>query len=524
VKDEEHLISLFHQTELAVRSEGKYSDSGEGKLRRTLPSILGRVDIKEKRERAGTIIPFDKIPEEDIQGMEDEQVEKEVAEDKEYRYRYAKLLEERFHCEGQVKRSIFDGMAYIKHRNKMESIESDDIVKTLRDEIRVRNRREKDPSKKLKGSEVADAMTAHRMTLKEELLLDIEEWDGVDRIHHLSTLVNFGNEITQECFEYFLKDWIVRCVHKVVTGRGTNRMLVFQGGQGVGKDSFLGMLYGGWTGDYSREVSAPGKYDGEDVLMEQVYNVAVASLRELDRFDPVHLKRLIDNECFSFRQKYAKNTVNHRNRVSFVASCNPQNPFRDETGNRRFLFFRINGRADTPSSAENYPHLPIAIKRDFDDQDQKYKNQVLAQAFKLWRDNGQQPLPLVTKHESLMQRLLDEATPDDASIDVLEQFDVFFKKLLAEREGYSDFRRLISRQELKEDQRFEAFCKSVDMKSKDVEQELERSGRRSKETNPRLLSGQRFFHLLGEFTIEEREKAKRWNDGCKFDVEEEQPY
>jgi hypothetical protein len=298
-----------------------------------------------------------------------------------------------------------------------------------------------------------------------------------------------------------------------MTGRGTNRMIVLQGGQGVGKDSFLSMLYGGWTEDNWREIRTPGKFEGEDVLMEQIYNVAVASLRELDAFDPVVLKRLIDNNRFSFRQKYAKNTVNHVNRVSFVASCNPKNPFRDDTGNRRFLFFRIQGRADTAHSAQNFPHLPVAIKRDFDDQDQHYKSQVLAQGFHLWKENGKKPLPENTEYEAVMQNLLDEATPEDSSFDMVDQFDLFFKELLREREQYCNFTRLIPRNEMLESQKFEAFCKSVEMKRKDVEKELANSGRRSKETNPRLCAGKTFFHLPEEFTIENRGNYKQWEEG-----------
>jgi hypothetical protein len=515
--DLEHLAMLFHQTTLATREEGKYADSGAGKFRRILPYILTEIDVKEKQIKAGTRSPFNEVQEEEVEAL----VGKEKQAMEEFRARYAKLLQDVYQCHGQVKRSVFDGVAYIFYQGERISIESEDVIRCIKDEIRVRNRFEHDPKKKLKSGEVESAVTAYRSSLKKELPITIKDWDGEDRMKHLSTLVNLGEEISAECFEYFLRDWLVRCVHKVMTGRGTNRMLVLQGGQGVGKDSFLGMLYGGWTGDYSREISAPGKNDGEDVLMEQVYNVAVASLRELDRFDPICLKRLIDNKTFSFRQKYAKNTVNHINRVSFVGSCNPKNPFRDETGNRRFLFFRIQGRPDTIHSAENYPYLPVAIKRDYDDQDQEYKDQVLAQAFSLWRGNGRTPLALDPMHEAMMEKLIASVTPEDNAVDLLEQFDIFFSELLKERENYGNYCRLIPRVELRENTRFKTFCTSVDMKMKDVEKELENSDRRSKESHPNLCAGSRFFHLPGEFTLEQRKLAKDWTDGKRFEKVED---
>lgn len=521
VRDEEHLFELFHRTDLAEREDRKYAEDGGRKLRRTLPGILASLDIEEAQIKAGTRIPFEE--EEDGEGIE-EIVSESIKSEQDYRMRYARLLEQVFHCSGQVKRSLFDGVAYFPHNGKLENIESEDIIKKLRDEIRVLNKY-LDKENKYRPTEVADAMTAYRFSLKEELLLEVEAWDGVDRIKHLSTLVNLADErVSHECFEYFLKDWMVKCVHKVMTGRGTNRMIVLQGGQGVGKDSFLSMLYGGWTESNWREIRTPGKFEGEDILMEQVHNVAVASLRELDAFDPVVLKRLVDNTRFSFRQKYAKNTTSYANRVSFVASCNPKNPFRDETGNRRFLFFRIQGRADTAYSSQNFPHLPVGIKRDFDDQDQGYKNQVLAQGFHLWRENGKLPLPENTKFEAVMQALLDEATPEDTSLDMVEQFDLFFKEVLREREQFCNFTRIIPRNEILENPKFEVFCKSVEMRRKDVEKELASSGRRSKETNPRLCSGKTFFHLPEEFTIENRENYKRWEDGKESGFKREEEF
>lgn len=504
-KDSEQLFRLFHKTDLANRESGKYSDSSsERKFARTLHLMFDKIDLQQKFDEAKEKVePFESVSDETIEKI----VEQEVEAQLEYRLRYVKLLEQTFACGGQIRRNIFDGYAYFRNKGKLEDIESDDVVKTLRDEIRVLNRFETDKTKRLKGAEVADAMTAYRFSLKEELLLDIEEWDGEDRLKHLSTLINFADkEITHEVFEYFLKDWSVRCVNKVMTGRGTNRMIVLQGGQGIGKDVFLSMVCGGWTPQFTVEVSAPGKYDGEDVLMEQVHDKATAILPELDKFDPLDLKRLITAPTLNFRPKYGKKSISHINRTSYLGSCNPKNPFTDTTGNRRFLFFRITGRADTAAAKNNYPHMPVAIKWEFNEEDGNYKAQVLAQGFHMWRENGKSPLPVNSAFESIMTTLVDAATPDDPSIDVIDQFDVFIEAAIRERSKFGDDRKLFVLDDLNKNNRLDNFVKSVEMKIATLKKELEKAGRSKRYGSDGPLKNMYFFFPENCWTAEEREK------------------
>jgi hypothetical protein len=516
----EQVLNCFYKTSLAT---GEYAKNGKDKLRRTLKYMIPRLDVREKRTLASPELAFD---EEDSEGATVENIVQGQLDDiKEYKLRYVKLLEQEFSCYGQVKRSVFDGVAYITHQGKHLSIESEDVVKTLRDKIRVINKFAKDKENRFKGSEVDDSMTAYRMSLKEELLLEVEQWDGEDRIKLLSTLINFHDpkRITPELFEYFLKDWSVRAVHKVMTGRGTNRMIVLQGPQGVGKDSFFSLLAGGWS-EYFDEINKTSKFDGEKALFEQCVRLAVGSLRELDHYDPAQIKRLVDTPVFSFRAAYGRDVITRRNRISFLASCNPKSPFKDATGNRRFLLFAISGRADTEESATNYPQLPIAIKRTVSDQDEHFKKQVLAQAFHLWNENGKRPLAQNPIFEATMQKILEAATPEDSSLEIIEEFDEFLRGLQKERRSYGNMSKIFTKQELNDKDRFKKFCADNQMTMNAVLIEINKSGeRKSKETYDKFAKNKTFFHLPGEFTREERQRYKDWLDGKKESsvVEEE---
>lgn len=495
------LLDCFYKTKLC---SGDYCPSTKDKLRRTLKYMLKNIDVEQEKVLANPSKAFEDVESPSFNEALSQQI-------KDYKFRYAKLLEEKFHCAGQVKRNIFDGFAYIKINGQQTNIESEVVVKTLRDEVRVINKFA-DKENKYKASEVDDSMTAYRMSLKPELLLDIEDWDGTDRFKILSKLVNFADKenITPELFEYFLKDWSVMAVHKVMRGSGNQRMLVLQGPQGVGKDSFFSLLCGGW-GNYFLDITKPSQFDGEKVLLEQCVKLAVGSLRELDLYDPVQIKRLVDNPTFTFRESYGKHVVEHKNRISFVASCNPKSPFKDATGNRRFLFFAIAGRPDTEEAAINHFDKPIAIKRDIDDQDEGFKKQVLAQAFYLWRENGQRPLPHIPEYEAVMAKLLESVTPEDTSVEIVNEFVEFLSGLQRERLSFSDTRKLFTKQDLNKDGKFKKFCDDNQMKMSSVLLEVKNSGGMcSKETYELYSKNKTFYHLKGQWTKEEREKYKQY--------------
>lgn len=511
-QDKAQIIRCFNQTPLAV---GKYDPTGENKFARIVEYFLRDLPLEKARLNNQEFVlseAAEEMANEEEKTIE-EAVEEAVEEQKVYRNRYITLTEEVFCCAGNIRKSLFDGRAYFPHKQgELVDLEDSGVVKTIKDEIRVRNKFETDKEKKFKASEVEDALGAYRFSLPEELLLDVQAWDGQDRIKFLSGLVNFADaRVSAGMLEYFLKDWLVRSIHKVMTGRGTNRVVVFQGAQGAGKDSFLGMFVWAWSQRYAREISAPSKYDGEKVLFEQVAQVAAGLLRELDKFDPVALKRLVDNDTFNYREPWEKKPVPFKNRVSLMASCNPKNPFTDTTGNRRFLFFQIEGIPDTIAHTTAYPDKPIAIKRQFDDKDEHYRAQILAQGFHLWRENNKRPLPEVKEYESIMLQIMEGVTPEDSSLESMEDFDQIIKEMIAVRDRVGDKRRLFTKTELIGNQDFLNVCKTMGVSVTAILKQAGNTDRRSRESNPNYCKNTTFFHLPGDFTLEQRRLYKQGN-------------
>ena len=496
-RNQDHVLECFHASKLAI---GKYSVDGGDKLKRTLKYLLQDIDVDKERIRVDPVSVFEVLEDDEDEDEDEDEV-------LEIRWRYRNLLEDTYKCKGEIRRCIFDGSAYITtETGELLSIESQDVLSKVKDECRIRNSNITNKRKKLKQLEVSDAMTAFKCSLDPELLLDIKPYDNVDRIRHLSGLLNFQDKrFTSEVFEYFSKDWLVKCIHKVMTGKGTNRMLVLQGSQGAGKDSFLSMLIGGWK-SYQREISAPSKFDGEKQLFEQCAKMAVGSLRELDKFDPIALKRLIDANKFSYRPSFGREVVDYVNRTSFVASCNPRNPFIDETGNRRFLFFGLEGIPDTQIARTKYPSLPIAIKWEFDDQDDYYKAQVLAQAFHLWRENGEKPLPVNNKYELLMASVMEELTPEISGSEIVEDFDALLVSENKKRLSHGNKLRLYTRPELLELPTFQKLCNVNEMKMKTFLSEIARTeDRRHRENEKKYVKNRTYYHLPGDWTEEQRQ-------------------
>jgi hypothetical protein len=73
---------------------------------------------------------------------------------------------------------------------------------------------------------------------KKELLVDVPEWDGVDRLQQIARCVHAKNA-SQTQFEELLKEWGATLFRRVFDPSIQNRIVVLKGGQGIGKDTLV---------------------------------------------------------------------------------------------------------------------------------------------------------------------------------------------------------------------------------------------------------------------------------------------
>lgn len=441
----EQVLRVFNRTPLAV---GKYDPLGQNKQARIVPKYIlptiGQI-LEKERSKLGLFMGFSK--EEEIKENQEESDE----------YKYVTLLIQTF---SKPKRCLVtDNMYVTDSLGRTMNCDSTDVLNTLKEAARLQNDKEgRKGLDKFRSTEIESALAYHKVKrLRPELLLQIETWDGRDRFKEFSECLKFTDvDCTAPMFEYFLKEWFVASVNKIFN-HGQNRVFVLQGGQGIGKDTFFDALLNGW-GDYRIDVSAPSKHAGEEALMEQLYGKVIVNMPELDRFDPVRLKNYVTANTFAFRQKYGRSVGIYKNRCSFVASCNPTNIFKDSTGNRRFVLFRLKGGRGEAIRWE-YPNTELDSK------------QLISQAFTLWKNNKERPLDRVEKYERIMSALIGTLTPQDRESEIIEGFESWLNEngLTHVEQSHSGIKNWIAEQ-----------IKDYGFSRREIEQALSNRGMRRK--------------------------------------------
>jgi hypothetical protein len=269
---------------------------------------------------------------------------------------------------------------------------------------------------KFKTTAVEDNLKHFIKGLQPEFLVDIPEWDGVDRLQEMANAVEFDpmTRMDSEMFGYFIKDWYCKAFKRAFHPEVQNRMIVLQGSQGAGKDYFASVLIKG-LGQFASEFAVTGNNDKDMYL--QLSNNMVLRIGEFDKTSKMHvsiLKDIITNERMQIRGSYEKKAVIRPSRASFISTANVQDILRDYTGNRRYLIFFLKKINWT------YPSTP---------QDSA---QVMAQAYHYSVNNWTESEGLVVQAEKTMDTLVTALTPENPEDVVIEIWTEQAKKLVGE--------------------------------------------------------------------------------------------
>lgn len=239
-------------------------------------------------------------------------------------------------------------------------------------------------------------------------------WDGVDRLAVMAHSLNPKDKrLTPEVVEYFIKDWIVRAVSRMHDHTVSNRVLLFQGAQKIGKDEFFRTLTNGF-GPYYIEPSLPNKFKiSEEILARSIFDKAVCLFDEFDKLEGSEaiFKSLVTKQELAFDQKFERNIQSFKHRCSYIASCNPAKILKDSTGNRRFVLIQLEGKKGT-AIRFNFPYGADALD---------YGEQILAQGFALREEFGD-GLPEVKEFEAIMEDILEAHTPVSEEATVMDAF------------------------------------------------------------------------------------------------------
>lgn len=179
---------------------------------------------------------------------------------------------------------------------------------------------------------------------KPELIIDIPKWDGVDHIRaYTDCLVLDGSQkFPKDIIERYTKAWIAGVFRKLEDPRYQNPILILRSKkQGIGKDTWVNALtdgFGQWASHFNITQNERDNY-------LELSHSAVLKIGEFDKTTSKHemnvIKDMIFRDTTRLRASHAKKAEHRICRASFIATCNPEDFYRDPTGHRRFAVFNL---------------------------------------------------------------------------------------------------------------------------------------------------------------------------------------
>lgn len=166
--------------------------------------------------------------------------------------------------------------------------------------------------------------------------IESKPWDGTSRLQALYNTVRSKNEPLKESL---MKRWLISAVaaayrHDGISAHG---VLVFQGGQGLGKTKWFKSLVPQYLGLTQDGLLLDPK-DKDSVLI--AISHWLVELGEVDatfrRADLAQLKAFLTKQKDMIRRPYAKKESEYARRTVFFASVNEREYLHDPTGSRRF--------------------------------------------------------------------------------------------------------------------------------------------------------------------------------------------
>ena len=182
--------------------------------------------------------------------------------------------------------------------------------------------------------------------------LESLEWDGQNHLskllHHIrgdDRIVTYPNSDKAPLHWLLIRRWLLGCVARALDGDSNNAfkhqtpMLVFIGGQGIGKSSFVRWLVSGIGYEFHQEgpINPSSTEDKRGMVTKWIWEVSElgATLRKADR---EAMKGFITQEWHTYRKPWGKSLVTKPTLCNLVGTINAETGFLDDpTGHRRFL-------------------------------------------------------------------------------------------------------------------------------------------------------------------------------------------
>ena len=162
-------------------------------------------------------------------------------------------------------------------------------------------------------------------------------WDGVSRVQSF-----FHTCMGAKKDEYNMaisKNWWISMVARVFSpGCKVDNMVIFEGGQGLGKSTALDAIGGKWYVEANENINSKDFY-------QLLHGKLVIEFSELDAFnksDTNTIKKVVSCRTDRFRAPYGRAPADWPRQCVFIGTTNETNYLTDSTGARRFWPISVN--------------------------------------------------------------------------------------------------------------------------------------------------------------------------------------
>ena len=249
----------------------------------------------------------------------------------------------------------------------------------------------------------------------------LPQWDGTDRVDQLAGYVKTDpvqigqtRQQAQQLFCWALHKWLVASVATWMSDDTANQtILTLIGDQGIYKTTFFRYLLPEALRPYYHENST-NSFSNKDEQIAMTENCLV-EIEEVDAFRDQHnadLKSLSTKVKLKIRRPYDKFMVCKHRLASLCATGNQERFLVDETGNRRWLCFRVASIDDPRQWTLDYTQLYAQLYNEYLDGFPYYLNKKEEQQM----NEQNQYFRIVSDEEQLITERFRKPRPGDLDV------------------------------------------------------------------------------------------------------------